>query len=882
MKPDQITVFLPCHSLHDFPTWLDETEADALLSAWTSAWHPWLIATVKAAPRWASVDLPPSDRATVGIVPAPWDDRFAAQADGVCTAGSHWVRGATGRAAIVAAAAAAVADGQPLAEPLPGGGLVEEFYALGLATLLAELLAQRMRSSTGLEGTGFAEAAVKAARAAIDGDQESARAGLRECYGSLEATRAQYYPVDVWLLDLILLAETTLGESLDRELDATVPAAVVATGRVIEKLAADNPGGLLRLRERCAAGTLAPAGGRYDSQPIDACTPEEIVGLFERGLGAWREHVGLAPVTYAQATGGSSAILPQALTGLGFTGAVWTLFDGSPLPDPGGSRIRWEGTGGGCIDCVARPPLDARSAQTFLSLPERIGDAMDHDHTAVIQFAHYPGTASQWFDALRRIGAASTVLGTFITPPDFFSRTAGAGTVVSFAPDAFPVGLPAAAAGIPTPPGIPAPFGDDPVAARVAAARVEAHRLMTAREPLREWLTGSVVSAAPPSAVIPGQGGHSGQGARSGLGLPAGWSLGGLFTTGRGSDRELVLEHGSLRVQVNRQTGGLLSVRRPDDRGNRLSQRLALRTTRPAPAPGQPWEDASERAVYSGMEADSIERTPATDGRGETIISRGRLVSSENREVGSFTQRVELVDGMPLALIDIGVRLATAPRGPLLEHHAACRFAWSENEDFDLHRSLHTQSVATERGRFSAPWFMELRSPDDRGSHVTILTGGLPWHLRSSPHMLDSILPSLSQTAPADDSLCRLAVGIGVERPWDLAASILAGARPETLRAEVGQPTVPANVRLTVGPVQRSGARVVAARIGLLESAGRSGEVRLEWVADVARCHVCGMDGRPLTADAITTTPVPDINGRVVTLFLKRYQWLHLDVEFSQ
>jgi len=33
MKLNRITVFLPCHTLHDFPTWLDESEADALLSA---------------------------------------------------------------------------------------------------------------------------------------------------------------------------------------------------------------------------------------------------------------------------------------------------------------------------------------------------------------------------------------------------------------------------------------------------------------------------------------------------------------------------------------------------------------------------------------------------------------------------------------------------------------------------------------------------------------------------------------------------------------------------------------------------------------------------------------------------------------------------------
>ena len=863
MKPDRMTVSFPCHSLHDFPTWLDEADADALLAAWTAAWHPWLIATVGDIPRWASVDLPPADHATLGIVPAAWDDRFAAQADALCTAGSCWVRGVTGQANIVAAAAAAMA-GDHAPQPLPGATLADEFHALGLAALLAELLAQRMRSSSGLSDTGFTDAAVTAARAATGGDAEAAHAALKECYGFLESTRAHYYPVDVWLLDIVLLAESTLGASLDRELQTTVPMTLVATGSLIEKLADRNPGALAAVRERCGNGTLAPAGGRYDSQPLDECTPEQIIASFDRGLTAWRESVGTAPVTYAQQTGGSSAMLPQLLAGLGFTGVIWTLFDGTRLPDPGGSRIRWEGSGGGCIDGIARPPLDARSAQMILSLPERIGDAMDHDHTAVIQFAHHVGTASPWFDCLRRIGAASTVLGTFVTPPELFSRTAGAGTAVSFEPDAFPVGLPSAAAAAGSRP--------DPVATHVAAAQAEARRIMASRESLHDLLA---PPCSPSSAPAPGTAGRAGR---------SGGFLTTLLTTRKRADEHLVLAHDWLRVQVHRQTGGLLSVRRPMDRGNRLSQRLAFRSTRQPPPPGQAWEDASERAVYSEVQADSIERLPAAAGRGEAIESRGRLLTAQRVEMGSFTQRIELVDGLPLALLDITVRLIKPLRPPLLEHHAACRFAWNENEDVDIRRSLHTQAITTERGRFTAPWFIEVGGSDDRDGRVAILTGGLPWHLRSSPHMLDSILPietPIQPTASEQQAVSRLAVGIGLDRPWDVAAALMADATPAALRAAAVQPWVSGNVRLTVGPVRHEGDRLVAARIGLLESAGRAGEVRLEWAAEVASAIPCSATGRSLSGDGSTADGVA-IDGRAVTLFLKRYQWRHLDVEFHR
>jgi len=854
MHPERITVYLPCHSLDDFPTWLDEAEAEALLTAWTAAWHPWLIASVGAAPWWSSVDLPPvSDAAVLGVVPTPWDERFATQADAICTPASRFVRGAEGRDAIVSAAAAALAADASPADPLPGAAMSPDFHALGLAALLAELLARRMRSYAGAVSDDFRAAVVAAARAAVADDEAAARSRLAECYGCLEASRASYYPVDVWLVDLVLLAESTLTAGLLRELGSPVPMAIVATGRVVETLAKVNPAALERIRERAAAGTLETAGGRYDSRPLDGCVPEEILDSLTRGTAAIRELVGIGPTTYAQCSGGSSAILPQLLSGLGFTGAVWTLFDGTPLPDPAAGRIRWEGTGGGCVDGIARAPLDARLAKTLLSLPGRIGDAMDHDHTVVVQFAHHAGTASRWHDELRRIGAASTTLGTFVTPAQLFARTAGAGATVSYEPDSFPPTSPSSGTD-----------GQDAVAAHVASVRDEASRLLAAGVSLRDLLP-----AASPADDGSGQPGRR-RGQR--------WSIGSLLAGGRQSDAELVLEHGGLRVQVHPRSGGILSVRRPTDRGNRLSQRLSVRSTRPAPAVGQPWEDPSERAEYAEMVAESIEREPASDGGTGAIVSRGRLLQGP-RELGRFTQRVELVAGLPLALLDIDVQLAERPSGPLWEQHAACRFAWHENDDVEIRRSVHTQSVATERGRFTAPWFIELEAAGlalrpgtvaDAAAPVTILTGGLPWHIRSGGHMLDSILPWRDAAAVP----IRLAVGVGLERPWDAALTLVGGGSP-ILASTAG----PENVRLTVSSVRHEGGRPVAARIGLLESRGRSGEVRLEWSADVAAARVCDAAGREHPAGSGVGAVA--VTGRLTTVFLRRYEWLHLDLEFS-
>ena len=850
MSSDRLIVLLPCHSLHDFPTWLDEHEADGLLAAWTAAWHPALIAATGSVPRWASVDLTAPDLgAGVGIVPVTWDDRFAAQADLVAPSAGRWVRGVAEREHLVQAAARLLGLGADEAGPADGE-LVEDFYALGLAVLLSELLAERMRSSAGLTDTSFEAAATAAARAAVAGDAEAARAGLRECFGVLEATRAHYYPVDVWLLDVVLLAETTLGAGLDRELAAPVPLALVATGDIVEKLAARNPGAIARIRGRIQAGTLSPAGGRDSDRPVDQLTPEEMAASFDRGLSAWREHVGAAPMIFARQAGGASPLLPQLVRGLGYAGIVWPLFDGTGLPDPGSGRIRWEAAGGAAVDGVSSPPLDARRAQTILGLPEKIGDCMDHEHTAVILFAHHAGTASRWFECLRRIGGLTTALGTFVIPEEFFRRTSGAGIDVSFEPDAFPVGLPAAAAGQLDGAGL--------VAARMVAARDEAVRLAASREPARETLAAAPpVAGAAPTAATRGTSGR-----------------GGLFkwlARGRAKDDDLVLEHGSLRLQVHRRTGGILSLRRPVDRANRLSQRLAVKSTRPAPSAGQPWESPADRSVYSAMEAESVERIE--NGGGPPVIeSRGRFLDERQRPIGTFTQAISLVPGAPVAVVDIEVRPATPLAGPLFEQHVACRFAWNENDDADVRRSLHTQSVVTERSRFTAPWFLEIDSTAAGAGRVAILTGGLPWHVRSSPHMLDSILPVSSA---GEAARCRIAIGVGLERPWEWALALLADLPLDGVDSDPFATAVSANVRLTVAGTRHEAGRLAAVRIGLLESAGRSGEVHVAWAADVAAVRACDPLGRPgAAADDVA------VDSRTTRLVLSRYEWRHLEVEF--
>ena len=821
--PRRLTVFLPCHTLDDFPTWLDDREADDLLAAWTAAWHPALVAHAAAPPRWASVDLPPpADGPLLGIVPASCDDRFAAQFDAACCSDSRWVRALHDAEAIAEAALRGCGLASSAGVPLPGGGWHADFQALGLTVLLSELLARRMRSTLDLAATGFAEAVVAAAVAAIAGREAEVREPLQRAFDCLRACRDRYYPVDVWLVDLVLVSAPG-GAALAAELEEPAPLGVVAGPRPLASLAAADPDLAGRLRDAVAAGTVAVCGGPLDGRPLDACTPEELLDSLAGGRDACRDALGAVPTTFARRGGGGSAMLPQLLGDLGYTTAIWDTFDGNPLPDPGSGLVRWEGSGDGAVDALGRPPLDARAAATILALPERIGDAMDHDHVAVVTFARPAGTASAWHALLRRGAGWGTALGTFVTPGELATRAAGGGTPVAFAPDAFPPTLPA-----------DDPAAGDEIGVAVAAAASAARRLRCEAEAVR--------------GLLPAEEPRPDAAARA---EPTPARRTSRWWRRAGRDDELVLENESIRVQVHPRTGGILSLRRPADRGNRLSQRLALR----------------QADGHGPMDADAIDRGTTASGVAG-LVSRGRLLDASGREAGRFTQGVSLVAGLPLVRIDVEVQLARPCGGGLLDRHAACRFAWHENEEVEVRRSLHTQAIVTERTRFTAPHFVEIRASDHRGAvagPVTILSGGMPWHVRSSPHVLDTILAGGGTT----HAVRRLAVGVGLERPWDLAIDWLAEAPPAA-----GRPAAPAHVRLTGHGTEAGSDRPLRARVGLLESTGRAGNVRVAWGREVVSATACGPAGRPRAGVAVA------IEGRETVVWLRPYEWLLLDLEF--
>ena len=103
-----------------------------------------------------------------------------------------------------------------------------------------------------------------------------------------------------------------------------------------------------------------------------------------------------------------------------------TLDDGR-FPVGNTSRLRWEGIDGTTVEALFRVPVDASRAEGFLRLPHALSGAADMDNQPTVIFAHWPGNTSPWYEDIHRARRYTTVLGSFLTLPDYFERTGMSG-----------------------------------------------------------------------------------------------------------------------------------------------------------------------------------------------------------------------------------------------------------------------------------------------------------------------------------------------------------------------------------------------------------------------------------------------------------------------
>lgn len=795
------SLVLPARRPADVPVDLRRGEAAELLAAWTALWHPSLLAATGQLPRWHPADLPPEPDELHGelvVVPGvsrmKLPSRWCDEVRETAPRNPPPIEPSPDRTATIAA----VLEAAGLDATAGDAEIVRDFLALGYAHLQVELITRAMQYTAALDRDQFAPTVVAAARAAVAGDAAEATDGVRRALDMLADARRHYYPVDFYLVDVTLLAESTLGEPLRAKLAGGTPTSLLASGELIEQLAHEHPDSLRALREAIEAETACVVGGLFRDEVIcGARSPESLLAALSAGQQAYQRCVGRDVQVFAQYHASAAPLLPEVLSGMGMTSALCAAFDGGRMPLAEQVKTRWEGPSGASIDALSAVPLDVAQPGTWLSLGRRIGDTLLRDHVATVLLAGWPAGGSEYYDDLRRIARFGTALGRLVTLEEYFAVTREAadwssfrpaGSLVRAAPGDVDVASSVTAfrqdvAGVERqllegligllPPGMMADADDAAAEQAVLNPWNSAGARYVGFDPMQFAAETGDEPAAIAAACLPDV---PGCGFRT---LAARGENGAHPSATRhphpdplpkGEGTAHMLRNERLEVVIGASTGAIQSIRAYGDRGTRVSQRLVYHDPRQAARMAGADRSGVPPANVE-MIADRIETTRSDAAAGE-ITAHGWLAAPAGATIAQFVQTVRLLRGVPIVVVDVQLN---AEQQIEEASYFASRLAWRD-EGAALRRGAGWIGCSARGRRVESPEWVQIVGSQ---GPITLLPLGLPLHERIGTRMLDTPLV----TAGRQQGRFQLAIGLDCEYPTTTALGLPTAGDPSAVKS---------------------------------------------------------------------------------------------------
>lgn len=874
MTLKRVSVILPSKGWDDFPTHLGNEAAAELLAAWTASWHPALLAQTACLPGWHQAEEPPDpaslDNELVFVprpsrdrMPGDWYDRLRATAP----KNPLPVETVASRSETVAMTLAAAGIDLRQVDV----NTAADFLALGFAYLQVELLTRAMRYSSILDTALFETAVIAAANATVEGKQQAAHDELSRAFDLLADARQHVYSVDFFVIDLTLLADSTLGEPLRAKLAAGSPTNLLIAGEQIERMAQHHSATFAELKRAIAAGSATIIGGKFHRTTSIYPGPEGMLAELRRGQATAQQHLEREYQIFGQFDSAFSPLLTEMLRNLGFRGALHTSFDGGKLPRSDQRKTNWGADKSTSIEALTAPPLDASQPETWLKLAERIGDTLARDHVATILLASWPGTECEYFDDLRRAAQFGTVLGKLITLEEYFEVSRQPDDWVHFNPRAYPNRSQCA-------------VDASPISSSMDAYREE---LLATHRQLGEGLT-QIASLSAAGQLNPAS---DSQIAINGWNFPTTYFLGvdPLAETAAAAQappstssslvpdvlgcgyraifppvtinpvalaESLVLRNERLELSVNKKTGGIQSLRLHRDRSTRVSQRLVFH---------QQHGPVGESQMVAGR----VEITRNDELVGE-ITSMGRILDAKSRPLANYTQRMRVVRGLVPIIVDVELDPQQLPEGNLWNSYFASRVAWADDA-LSIRVGAQWSGRETEREQIESPEWVEV---DDLIGRITIFPLGLPFHRRSSTNWLDTLL------LPAGEERRRFqfAIGLDVPSPTQAACALLSAGQP--FIAEMpGAAAVPKGWFLHVGAknaivthVEPLGTPTNGVRVRILETEGRDTRTSVSAFRPFLTANLTDFRGQPLEVLSV-------VDG-AAQLDLGPNRWLQIEAEW--
>lgn len=440
--PDSTRVYyvLPSHGFEDFPTHLHGSEAENLLSTCSAPWHPALLSVANHPPTFLRAGIDQLNQPNA-ILFVPWvangllNDSFhdsVRQYDAtLISSESHLT---LTRQQMLNMAFQSNSSIEKLANAIEPE-VAADFFALAYTYLQVQLMTRQLRYSSNLNQEQFDLHLLEAARAAVSADTETIYTNLKRCFELLLEEKNSYYPVEPQLLDLVLLAPETVGDSLDRQLKREHRFSLAMTGVVANQLESENPTATELIRQKLTEGHLGLVGGLQTELQWPLLSSESEISQLAKGRTCFRDLFDQEVDVFFQQQPGLHANLPTSLEQTQFIGAIHATLDSRGLPTSSNVDLRWRAADGSCLAAYGYRLLNAADAGSLIGLGRVIGEQIDSAHNATILFAHWPNQSCEAFGDLIRGQKFHSVLGRWKTVNDYFDSVYDSGYGESFDPN---------------------------------------------------------------------------------------------------------------------------------------------------------------------------------------------------------------------------------------------------------------------------------------------------------------------------------------------------------------------------------------------------------------------------------------------------------------
>lgn len=433
-NPQSVTL-IPCGTLEDFPSSLPDADARSLLAAWTAPWHPALLATTQRLPTWSRADSVPDPLADqIIFLPSGCESKLPGGFATACQAATNCrvIRGGSRKEFLQACESElrnlSIADinlSQNL-EVASDSRIVtaDDFYALGYVWLQVQVMTRRLRYTSNIDEIYFAGRVIEAAKMMLAGDGPATVAALHDAFDSLAQERDHYFSNDPHLVDLTLLAPSTLGGSLAASLDRArwshePPFNFLIDCELAQTIASSPEPSAKTIRELIDQETVGVAGGGLPAdKPIHHQTAGSVRQLVADAKTATDLALGHRCDVFARSSGPTPGDLATVISKQGYIGAI-------PIDFAAGegwsneSKLNWSSSSP-TIDVLVSKPIDGSRSDSFLSLAVRLGQSIDSGEVATALVVHWPGTESDAYVDLRRAASWGLAMGRFWKIDEYF------------------------------------------------------------------------------------------------------------------------------------------------------------------------------------------------------------------------------------------------------------------------------------------------------------------------------------------------------------------------------------------------------------------------------------------------------------------------------